>query len=143
MILLAHSHALADAPDDAGPSGPRQEGVLPASSMWGGIDRLAAFIAISACAFCMAGLSLVNRRLPMQMLNIHNAKTHLSQLIRRAIAGEEIVIGKAGTPLVTLVPFQARVGKRKGGQWCGRVFIAEDFDELPEELASAFRGEQL
>lgn len=78
----------------------------------------------------------------MQMLNIHDAKTHLSQLIRRAIAGEEIVIGKAGTPLVTLTPYQAKAGKREGGQWRGRVFIAEDFDELPAAVASAFRGEQ-
>ena len=78
----------------------------------------------------------------MQMLNIHDAKTHLSQLIHRAIAGEEIIIGKAGTPLVTLVPFRTKAGKRKGGQWNGRVFVAEDFDDLPAALASAFRGEQ-
>ena len=78
----------------------------------------------------------------MQILNIHDAETHLPELISRAIAGEEIVIGKAGDPLVTLVPFQAKAEKRKGGQWRGRVFVAEDFDELPPEVASAFRGEQ-
>ena len=78
----------------------------------------------------------------MQVLNIHDAKTHLSELIRRALAGEEIVIGKAGDPMVTLVPFQAKATQRKGGQWRGRVFVAEDFDELPPEVASAFRGEQ-
>ena len=78
----------------------------------------------------------------MELMNIHEAKTHLSQLIRRAIAGEEIVIGKAGDPLVTLVPFRAKAGKRKGGQWRGKVWVAEDFDDLPPALASAFRGEQ-
>jgi prevent-host-death family protein len=78
----------------------------------------------------------------MQVTNIHDAKTHLSKLIQRAIAGEEIVIAKAGDPMVTLVPYQAKAGKRKGGQWRGKVWVAEDFDDLPPELASAFRGER-
>jgi prevent-host-death family protein len=77
----------------------------------------------------------------MQITNIHEAKTHLSQLINRAVAGEEIVIGRAGDPLVRLVPYQALAGERVGGQWQGRVWIAEDFDTLPTELAAAFRGD--
>jgi antitoxin (DNA-binding transcriptional repressor) of toxin-antitoxin stability system len=78
----------------------------------------------------------------MQITNIHEAATHLSQLIRRAVAGEKIMIGHAGDQLVELVPLQPVVGERKGGQWHGRVWVAEDFDDLPPELASAFLGER-
>jgi prevent-host-death family protein len=78
----------------------------------------------------------------MQVTNIHEAKTHLSQLINRAVAGEDIVIGRAGEPLVVLVPYRSAVEPRQGGQWQGRVWMADDFDELPTELASAFRGEE-
>jgi len=78
----------------------------------------------------------------MHVMNIHEAKTHLSQLIRRAIEGEEIVIGKAGDPQVTLVPYRPNVGTRKGGQWRGKVWMAEDFDDLPPDVASAFRGDR-
>jgi antitoxin (DNA-binding transcriptional repressor) of toxin-antitoxin stability system len=84
----------------------------------------------------------LGKELSMQITNIHEAETHLSQLIRRAVAGEKIVIGHAGDPLVELVPFQPMVNERRGGQWHGRVWVAEDFDELPSELASAFLGER-
>lgn len=78
----------------------------------------------------------------MKITNIHEAKTTLSRLIERASKGEEIIIGKAGKPVAKLVAFQEAEKPRVPGAWKGKVTIAEDFDELPEDLASAFRGEQ-
>lgn len=77
------------------------------------------------------------------VVNIHEAKTHLSRLLERVAHGEEIVIGRAGKPIARLVPYVREPGTtRKPGAWKGRVRIAEDFDELPESVASAFRGER-
>jgi len=75
-------------------------------------------------------------------VNVHDAKTHLSRLLDRVANGEEIVIAKAGRPVAKLVPLRAAVGPRRPGGWEGRVRIAPDFDELPPEVAAAFRGER-
>ena len=75
------------------------------------------------------------------LVNIHEAKTHLSRLLERVAHGEEIVIGKAGKPVAKLVPFREAGGPRSPGAWQGRVRISADFDELPPEIAAAFRGE--
>ncbi len=77
----------------------------------------------------------------MKSVNIHEAKAHLSRLIQRAAAGEEIIIAKAGTPLVKLVPYVATQEVRKPGCWRGKVQMADDFDELPDDIAAAFHGE--
>ncbi len=77
------------------------------------------------------------------VVNIHEAKTHFSRLVERAIQGEEVVIGKAGKPVARLVPYREDDTPRVPGGWKGRIRIAEDFDELPAELAAAFRGERL
>ena len=74
----------------------------------------------------------------MKVSNIHEAKSSLSKLIEQALQGEEVVIAKAGTPVVRLVPIQPDVSPRVGGQWKGRVKIADDFDDLPLDLAEAF-----
>ena len=78
----------------------------------------------------------------METANIHQAKTQLSKLIEHAMAGEEVIIAKAGRPMVRLVPIQADRGPRKGGQWKGRVRIADDFDDLPADIAAAFGMDQ-
>lgn len=65
-------------------------------------------------------------------------KTNLSRLVERVRNGEEIVIGNAGAPLAKLVPFDRTGVPRRGGQWCGQVRIADDFDELPPPLEGAF-----
>jgi prevent-host-death family protein len=75
------------------------------------------------------------------LVNVHEAKTHLSRLLERAERGEEIIIGRAGKPIAKLVPYPKARGPRKPGGWQGRVRIADDFDELPPEIAAAFRGE--
>ncbi|HEX9380788.1 MAG TPA: type II toxin-antitoxin system Phd/YefM family antitoxin [Gaiellaceae bacterium] len=71
-------------------------------------------------------------------VNMHEAKTQLSKLVREAAAGEEIVIAKAGDPVAKLVAYQKPSGPRKPGGWEGRVWIAPDFDELPPDIAEAF-----
>lgn len=76
----------------------------------------------------------------MLVINIHEAKTHLSRLVDRAARGEEIIIGKAGKPMVRLVPCRSVLKSREPGYWRGRVRIAPDFNELPEDVAAAFRG---
>jgi prevent-host-death family protein len=78
----------------------------------------------------------------METVNIHAAKTHLSQLLARVEAGEEVVLARAGHPIARLVPFIPSGTPRRFGGWKGRLSIAKDFDEpLPESIDRAFRGE--
>ncbi len=75
------------------------------------------------------------------IVNIHQAKTRLSQLIVEATHGTTVVIAKAGTPVVTLVPVTAQIPPRKPGFLKGKIRIQKDFDTpLPEELQKAFEG---
>jgi len=77
----------------------------------------------------------------MVKVNIHEAKTHLSRLLTRVEAGEEVVISNAGKPVARLVPFQVPRKKRIPGQDSGRVWIAKDFDApLPESILSHFES---
>ena len=75
-------------------------------------------------------------------VNVHEAKSTLSRLLARVEAGEEVVIGRAGEPVARLVPVHAPAEPRRPGRWAGRVRMADDFDELPEEMLAAFRGER-
>ncbi|MBW4553816.1 MAG: type II toxin-antitoxin system prevent-host-death family antitoxin [Aphanocapsa sp. GSE-SYN-MK-11-07L] len=77
----------------------------------------------------------------MHTANIHEAKSQLSRLIKMAIAGEEVVISKAGKPIAKLVPYLDQTTPRPLGVWRGKVKIAEDFDQLPSDLTNAFQGE--
>ncbi|HKC25905.1 MAG TPA: type II toxin-antitoxin system Phd/YefM family antitoxin [Thermoanaerobaculia bacterium] len=74
----------------------------------------------------------------MVEVNIHEAKTHLSRLLLRVCAGEEVVISKAGKPIAKLVPVERKAARRISGQDRGRIWIADDFDTLPKELLDLF-----
>ena len=75
---------------------------------------------------------------PLKTVNVHEAKTHLSKLLERVRAGEEVVIANAGEPIARLIPF-ARPGKRALGVDAGRGFIAADFDgPLPDDAINDF-----
>lgn len=74
----------------------------------------------------------------MPITNISEAKAQLSALIERVLAGEEIVIGKAGKPVAKLVRFERPRRPRVPGALKGRIRIADDFDELPGDLSAAF-----
>ncbi len=77
-----------------------------------------------------------------ESVNVYEAKTHLSQLLDRAAAGEEIVIARAGRPIARLVALAQPPGRRVPGGWRGKVSLSPDFDALPDEIAAAFRGER-
>ena len=74
----------------------------------------------------------------MAQVGMHEAKTKLSQLVERAESGEDIVISRNGKPVARLVPVRTAgsFGSVRGS-WRGRVRIADDFDELPDDLADA------
>lgn len=75
----------------------------------------------------------------MAQVGMHEAKTKLSQLVERAEAGEEIVIARNGTPVARLVPVRATSSFASvRGSLRGQIHIAEDFDELPADIADAF-----
>lgn len=75
----------------------------------------------------------------MKTVNLHAAKTHLSRLVDEAAAGEDVIIAKAGKPLVRLVPVAARSRRTGFGTLRGKIRIAADFDEpLPDSVLRAF-----
>ena len=74
------------------------------------------------------------------MNNVHAAKTHLSRLIDRALDGEDVIVGRAGRPLVRLVPYVQDETPRRPGRWAGRLTVADDFDATPDLLLDAFEG---
>jgi len=63
----------------------------------------------------------------MIQVNIHEAKTHLSRLIAKVVAGEEIIIAKGNTPVAKLVQFTSSKQTRKLGSAKGKIRIAADF----------------
>ena len=75
----------------------------------------------------------------MPTFNVHEAKTQLSKLLEAAEAGEGVVIARAGTPVVRLVP--VKKARRKLGLMQGRFKVPEDFDApLQERLLDLFEG---
>jgi len=78
-------------------------------------------------------------------VNIHEAKTHLSRLLQRVAAGEEVTIARAGVPVARLVAVKPKPNKvRPLGMDRGRIWIADDFDApLPDDLLKAFYGGKL
>jgi prevent-host-death family protein len=75
----------------------------------------------------------------MAEVNVKEAKTHLSRLLRRVAGGEEIVISRAGKPVARLVPVAQQQRPRELGRDRGRIWIADDFDApLPADVLSGF-----
>lgn len=74
----------------------------------------------------------------MARVGMHQAKSNLSKLVERVEAGEEIVITRRGEPAARLVPERGGGGfAALSGAWRGRVRIADDFDELPADIAES------
>ncbi len=79
----------------------------------------------------------------MLEVNVHEAKTHLSRLLARVAAGEEIILARAGKPIARLVPYRRPAEKRPLGLDRGLFEVPEDFDApLPPEVLTSFEGEQ-
>jgi prevent-host-death family protein len=75
----------------------------------------------------------------MTQVGMHEAKTKLSKLVKRAEAGEDIVIARNGKPVARLVPVTGTNSLAAvRGALRGRVHLREDFDELPDDIADAF-----
>jgi len=77
-------------------------------------------------------------------VNIHQAKTHLSRLLQRVAAGEEITIARAGVPIARLVALEAARARRPLDLDRGVYEVPEDFDApLPPEILAGFNGKLL
>ncbi|MFN8612908.1 MAG: type II toxin-antitoxin system Phd/YefM family antitoxin [Vulcanimicrobiota bacterium] len=75
----------------------------------------------------------------MIIVNVHEAKTRLSQLLAQVEAGEVVIIARAGTPVARLCPAQADAGRRIFGRDRGLYEVPQDFDApLPTELLEQF-----
>jgi prevent-host-death family protein len=75
----------------------------------------------------------------MQIINIHDGKTHFSKIISDAEAGQTIVIGRKGIPVAMILPYSpSQLPLRKGGQLKGKVWIAPDFNEADPEIERLF-----
>ena len=72
---------------------------------------------------------------------MHEAKTRLSNLVEQALAGKDVIIAKAGTPLVRLVPVGHGTVNRTPGRFKGKVRMAADFDLTSEEVIRAFEDD--
>ena len=79
----------------------------------------------------------------MQITNISEAKASLSKLIEQVLNGQEVIIGKAGKPVAKLVPYKVDTSPRQlgVGQWQGKIWMADDFDDLPDALLNLFTGD--
>ena len=80
----------------------------------------------------------------MQITNISEAKATLSKLIEKVLTGQEVIIGKAGKPVAKLVPYELESTPRELGigKWHGQIWMADDFDDLPEDILQLFTGEE-
>ncbi len=78
----------------------------------------------------------------MRVINIHEAKTHLSRLVDDVVNGESVVIAKAGHPLVKVVPVEAPRAPRRLGFLSGSIKVPDDFDRMgAAEIAVLFGAE--
>ena len=80
----------------------------------------------------------------MQVVNIHEAKTHLSRLVEQASKGESFIIAKAGKPLVKVSPLDAPAGTevRRIGFMKGQIQVPDDFDRLGDETIEQLFGNE-
>ena len=75
------------------------------------------------------------------VINIHEAKTHLSRIVDEVAAGAEVIIAKAGRPLAKLSPLSTPVKKKKLGLLKGKVKVPDDFNKtLPDDITAGFEG---
>jgi prevent-host-death family protein len=77
----------------------------------------------------------------MQLVNVHQAKTHLSKLLDQVAAGEEVVIARHGKPVAKLLAVEGELPPRRPGALKGKIWIADNFDEFDEELEELFYGQ--
>lgn len=77
----------------------------------------------------------------MDVINIHDAKTHFSRLVEAASSGQTVIIGKSGTPVAKLVRVDAPRSMHRTGFLAGRASVPDDFDTMTaDEIAASFDG---
>lgn len=75
------------------------------------------------------------------VVNIHEAKTHLSRIIDQVTAGREVIIAKAGRGVARLVPLEAATRPKKLGGLKGQIKVPDDFNApLDDRILAAFEG---
>jgi len=84
------------------------------------------------------GQTIHQEVMSMLITNISEAKAQLSALIEKVMAGQEVIIGKAGKPVAKLVRYERSEKPRQPGALRGKIRIGDDFDELPMDIATAF-----
>ena len=75
-------------------------------------------------------------------VNMHEAKSRLSELGELAQKGEKIVIAKAGKPYLDLLAHRGSRGKRSPGRLAGQIRIAPEFDETSFDVLADFEGDE-
>ena len=73
------------------------------------------------------------------VINMHEAKSRLSQLGESAWKGERVIISRAGKPYLELIPYQKRE-PRKAGRFKGQVQLSDDFDKTSDDIIDSFEG---
>lgn len=74
----------------------------------------------------------------MSQVNMHEAKTRLSELVERALGGERIVLARSGQPVAEIVPYNLAAQPRRGGRWQGAARIPDDFDAPSRDIEELF-----
>ena len=104
-------------------------GAAPARSLRSGIARAK----LSRTKFELQPMTTI--------VNVHQAKTHLSRLLDEVAAGAEVVIAKAGRPVARLVPLEPVVRRKRFGLLKGRIDVPDDFDApLTPDVLADFEG---
>ena len=75
-----------------------------------------------------------------EVVNMHQAKSSLSRLVEKALAGEEVVIARNGEPLVRLLPVNRKRKPRVPGRGKGRIWIGPDYEFTEEEITELFEA---
>lgn len=76
-----------------------------------------------------------------RVINMHEAKSRLSQLGELAWSGERVVISKAGKPYLELIPYKAKK-TRTPGRFNGKIMLTDDFDQLDSDIIESFEGKE-
>jgi prevent-host-death family protein len=76
----------------------------------------------------------------VKVVNVQEAKTHLSRLLERVAAGEVILLGKHGKPMAKLTAFKSAGEARPLGGFEGKIQMAPDFDDEDPRLSALFSG---
>jgi prevent-host-death family protein len=76
---------------------------------------------------------------PVAQFNVAEAKARFSELVQKAVSGEEVVIARDNRPLLRLVPLPVAGGRRTPGSAKGKIWMAPGFDRTPEDFEAYVR----